>query len=141
MPLNWPQNNHTFAAEYQISGIPFVLTSADTELVAGGTAAFVAFPKVSQFVVVQHTGGGTSALRVGFTENGIGGTGGEHYFLIPDGVSSPMIPIRCKEIWFQNDAAAGDAIGFSLIAGMTSVEQFLHMTGSVGGTERIEGVG
>jgi hypothetical protein len=141
MPLAWTRNSHTFAAEYQISGIPFVITSADDQLEAGGTAAFVAFPHVSQFVVVRHTGGGTGALRVGFTENGVGATGDENYFLIPEDTATPVLPIRCKELWFQNDAATGDGIGFSLIAGMTNVEQFLQLTGSIGGTAMFEGVG
>ena len=84
MPLGLPTIHHGFAAEYQVSGIPFVLTSGDTVLTIAGNIVQVVLPQVSQFIVIQHIGG-TGALRVGFTNNGVGGTSGEHYFLVPDG--------------------------------------------------------
>ena len=140
MPLGLTENHHSFSAEYQISGIPFVLTSGDTDLTVNlGNVVQVVLPQVSQWVVVQHTGGGTGALRVGFTDNGIRGVENEHYFLVPNGDKSDPLHVRCRNLFFANDGVTGNsAIGFSLIAGLTSVPKFLHLTGSV---DRFEGVG
>ena len=152
MPLGWPTNSHTMASEYQIAGIPFVITSADDDLApnVGVPATFnsvrVTFPNVTQFVVIQNTGiaGGSAALRMGFTDNGVRHldiTQDEHYFLVLAGETTQKLPIRCKELWFASDGVTGaDNIGFSLLAGLTSVNQFLNLTVSVGGSAKFEGV-
>ena len=153
MPLNHPKSHHSFVPEYQVSGIPFVITSADDDLDPnlGNPVTFnsvrVTFPNVSQFVIVQNTGtaGASAALRMGFTDNGVRHldlTQDEHYFLVPAGETTQLLPIRCKELWFANDGVTGQAaIGFSVMAGLTSVDRFLHLTGSIAGDVVFEGVG
>ena len=98
MPLNWPQSGPGNVPEYQLSGVPFVTSSADTTgaAVAAGqcpacdppanasaaeiklahavTPYRVKFPYVSRWVQITNIHANNN-LRVGFTENGVRGVG------------------------------------------------------------------
>lgn len=62
---------------YQVSGMPFASSSIAAPA-SSGTPAAVAFPWVTQRVVIRNTSSGD--LRVGFSVNGIKGT---NYYVIP----------------------------------------------------------
>ena len=150
MPLNNPLANANNAAEYQVSGLPYVTSSYDGELLADLTPVKVSFPSVTQWVTVVNTG--AAALHFGFTSKGVNYppgavplTGhGNRITLSPSG-AHPCNPnnradnmrVRVKDIWLR--AAGGTATDFQIIAGLTHVSSgsFPTLTGSDG----IEGIG
>jgi len=106
MSLKWPKTGPNFTPAYQVSGIPFVTSSAANEVkgIDGNSASpepvEVKFPYVTKYVIVRNTG--ANELRVGFSARGmfapgerlsttLGGaakgalslTDNRNYFLIP----------------------------------------------------------
>jgi hypothetical protein len=149
MPLHYPKPNHNSAAEYQVSGIPFVTASVFNELDTD-TVVRVQFPYVTQWFQVVNSGYG--CLRMAFTENGVNGNPSANFYDIVSGSAntgasaSTTTPIpqtfhlRVKEIWLKgwpfNDSMKA---GFQIIAGLTNCKSrdFPTLTGSDG----FEGVG
>ena len=126
-----------YVPNYQLSGIPYVTSSASAE-VTNGVGLQVTFPYVTKSVTVHNIGG--SDLRVGFTELGVESYETANYFVLDTHGSTKdamvTFDVRCKEMWF---AGHGGATGFSLFASLTPVESsaFPVITGSNG----FEGVG
>ena len=74
---------------YQVSGVPYA-TSSITAPSNAGTPTEVSFPDITQRVVVSNINT-ASALRVGFSSNGVKGT---NYFIIPAASSSVVYPTQ-----------------------------------------------
>lgn len=74
---------------YQVSGIPYV-TSSIAAPASSGTPSEVSFPDVTQRIVVSNVNT-ASALRVGFSANGVKNT---NYFIIPAASSSVIHPTQ-----------------------------------------------
>ena len=74
---------------YQVSGAPYA-TSSITAPSNAGTPTEVAFPDITQRVIVSNVNT-ASALRVGFSSNGVKGT---NYFIIPAASSSVVYPTQ-----------------------------------------------
>jgi hypothetical protein len=74
---------------YQVSGIPYV-TSSITAPSNAGTPTEVPFPDITQRIVVSNVNT-ASALRVGFSSNGVKDT---NYFIIPAASSSVVHPTQ-----------------------------------------------
>ena len=146
MPLNYPQAGPSDVPSYQMSAIPFVTSSVQGEV--GGTPLLLRFPSVTRFMVVTNFSG--HVMRIGFTSNGISGSGGvsgskgestadrSNYFILSGNQSTPRMEIRCKEMFFMRDTSkdtggSGDC-AFSVFAGLTPVayQQFPTLTGSNG---------
>lgn len=72
---------------YQVSGIPFA-TSSIAAPASSGTPSEVSFSDVTQRIVVSNVNT-ASALRVGFSSNGIKNT---NYFIIPAATSTTLFP-------------------------------------------------
>lgn len=71
-------NGIGYVPAYQLSGIPYVTSSAGLE--CNGTSLNVVqikFPRVTRWVMLSVSGSSAAAggLRVGFTENGVNGVG------------------------------------------------------------------
>jgi hypothetical protein len=146
MALQYPLPNHRSANEYQMSGLPFVTSSAATEVdVNTGTPLEVKFPSLTRWIAVTNTGG--QDIRVGFTSNGVKSSGvdgaysvtgsGGRYFVIPNNSSgtpggSVRLELKCMSVFFLSNT--GTATGFSLAAGLTGIAetQFVNLTGSQG---------
>lgn len=133
-----------FVPAYQVSGVPFVTSSAANEVT---TAALeVGFPFVTRWVEVVNTG--DSDIRIGFSANGVLGQGGSvsgsaheltanhaNYFVL--GTSSSIAQgryrweIKCTRVFFATSAGTSD---FSLIAGLTGIPRsnLSALTGSDG---------
>ena len=120
MSINYPRPHHGSASEFQVHGFPFVTSSINNEVVTSGPVK-VTFPYVTQFVQITNTG--NSKLLVGFSENGVTGSS-----------MSPVLPIKCREIFFLTDVGT---TSFTLLAGLTNVTEFPVMSGSTG----FDGVG
>jgi len=145
MSMNWAENNHNYVPAYQQSGIPFVTSSADNKLTT--TPVKIVFPYVTRWIAVGTEGAGTTAVRLGFTENGVNGptagtdggpnqpftvTGSNaNYFLIKADGQTQRFEVKCTEVWLRSDSSTSQ---FSLMAGYTNVphDQFLKLTGSNG---------
>ena len=136
----------SFAPAYQISGVPFVTSSNGTNVT--NMPIRINFPYATRFFQVTNTG--QEPLRIGFTENGVNGVGGtvsgsatgyhsQNYFVLSgstsanNSTSTVRLELRCKSLFFRSDAP-GTKAGFTLVAGLTSVEssQFPILTGSQG---------
>jgi hypothetical protein len=74
---------------YQVSGAPYA-TSSITAPSNAGTPTQVSFPDITQRIVVSNVNT-ASALRVGFSANGVSGT---NYFIIPAASSSVVYPTQ-----------------------------------------------
>jgi hypothetical protein len=74
---------------YQSSGVPYATSSIAAPSNAG-TPTEVSFPDVTQRVFVSNINS-ASALRVGFSSNGVKGT---NYFIIPAASSSVVYPTQ-----------------------------------------------
>tara|TARA_R110001599_G_scaffold1169_21_gene5703 strand:- start:1742 stop:2188 length:447 start_codon:yes stop_codon:yes gene_type:complete len=140
MALNWPKMGPNYVPAYQISGLPFVTSSAAGELTNTGNVVKITFPFVTSNIAVTSVGADQGILRVGFTENGVNGIETHSYITLPvianKPVTSPQLKIRCKELFLRNDlgGGSGDAIGFSVFGQLTTIQgsEFPILTGSSG---------
>ena len=124
MPLDYPTWGVGDVPSYQLSAIPFVTSSAGTEV----------------GVIISNTdANGGDTLRIGFTAAGVSGSGGynssaadrSNYFLLNAGFTTGRMEIRCKELFFLS---AANTTGFSIMAGLTPINnnQYPILTGSAG---------
>ncbi len=136
MSLKYARSGAGNAAEYLVSGTPYVTRSATTEVPAvGGTPLKLSFPFVTRFFNIQNTG--ANPLRIGFSTNGTTGSVTSNYIVLDSGVTSSITyELKTKELYFLGE---GGTTGFEIIAGLTSVntKQFPILTGSNG----FEGIG
>jgi hypothetical protein len=143
MPLDNPKMGAGFVPAYQVSALPFV-TSSSTTGVHATNQTHIRFGSVTRWLVVRNIGG--KPLKVGFTSNGIAGTGahsssfdgqsqtpatGRNYFIVPVSGSTQRLEVRCKELFLT---AEEGLTGYSLFAGVTGIHDsiFPDITGSSG---------
>tara|TARA_R110001599_G_scaffold240149_1_gene439693 strand:- start:133 stop:609 length:477 start_codon:yes stop_codon:yes gene_type:complete len=126
-----------FVPAYQLSGVPYVTSSA-----AGMNEERIDFPQATRFIIVQNhgreTGDGTSkaGLRVGFTAHGVNvhGSSGKNYFTVPVSGSTGRLELRCKTLFIRADSiAAGTKVKFDVLAGLSAVDagEFPILTGTM----------
>jgi len=114
--LEWQYPGLSDVGSYQMSAIPFA--TGNVPVVASGTTTtVVSFPNVTKFVtVVNETTGTNSALRVGFSSNGVKGT---NYFILDNGESFTG-DWRITAIYLMGNAAT--TCTASVIAGVTNIQ-------------------
>jgi hypothetical protein len=105
---------------YQVSGIPYV-TSSIAAPASSGTPSEVSFPDVTQRIVVSNVNT-ASALRVGFSANGVKNT---NYFIIPAASSSVIHPtqefrVKVSSIFLLSNTATPTSA--SILAELTNIE-------------------
>lgn len=112
MGISWQKSGANHVPAYQMSGIPFVTSSAPSEVNGPDSDSVsiptkVTFPFVTKFITIRNTG--INGLRVGFASDGVVAPGerrasvdvdkvglsdgaiayaGRNYFLIPTGSSA-----------------------------------------------------
>ena len=133
----WPQPNHNYVPEYQVSSIPYV-TSSHT--LNAAEVSHVSLPYVSRWLVIHNHGNGV--LRLGFSLNGVNGTVNNNFYEIRSGEVTPRLEIKSKDLFLHAEASTS----FSLIAGLTGVnaKYFPVLTGSLtdeNGNELLKGIG
>jgi len=136
MSLNNPKSGTSATSEFQMSGIPWVIS--DT---ISSTVVRYQFPKVSKDItVVNNNTTASERLRIGFTENGVNGVG-ENYYVLLNGGSSLTLDSRVKEIYLLRAGAAD--ITVSVCANLTMIDSGMMpiLTGSLDGTALWDGVG
>jgi len=88
-------------SEYQVSGLPFAIT--------GSTSGQVAFPYVTQWIMLKAVSG---SLTVGFTEAGLNGV--NHFAVASAGGFTVPLYWKVKELWVSGSA-------YEIAAGLTMV--------------------
>lgn len=121
MPLDNPAPGPNSAAEYMVSGVPYLTSSV---LAASGSIG-IDFPFVTRTVKVRNFG--ANPLQVGVTQLGTVGPAATNYFVIPAGGSEEFW-IRTRRLWAYS--AAGSSV--SICAGLTTIpsRNFPILTGS-----------
>jgi len=136
MSNKWQTAGPNHVPSYQMSGIPFVTSSAASEVSGpdGNSVSLpikVSFPYVTKFLTIRNTG--INELRVGFSQNGVvkqgerlasdnadKTSGGSNFFLIPTGSggenaasaqSIQTFDLRCKEVYFLSNATKSNTPG------------------------------
>lgn len=116
--LDWQFPGLSDAGAYQISGVPYATASFTVPTLAAG-ALKIQFPYVTKFVTITNTVGGASrTLRVGFSQNGISGSG-TNYFTLDNGESYTG-EWRIEDIYLVSTSATIQASA-SIIAGLTNI--------------------
>ena len=141
MATNHPKAGPNSVPAYQLSGVPYVTSSAASEAPATNTAYLIPvkheFPYVTRFFQVECTNA-SHGLRVGFSLSGSMGT---NYFTVAADSKSDIYELRTKDLFFTSDTTT--ASSFRIIAGLTTISrnEFPILTGSVNGTAGFEGIG
>jgi hypothetical protein len=139
MSSNWAKTGWGYAPAYQVSGIPFVTSSANNEVKGHDTATepvHIKFPFVTKWFAIRCTDN-TRPLRVGFTRNGVYGPTSGSYMVLPKDGTAQDNPIRfdlaVTDLYFASDSQTL-ATDFCLIAGLTNIPRgnYLTLTGSAG---------
>ena len=149
MSLNWPRNDHNNVQEYQLSGIPYVSSSA-----AGGVNDVVgtlrfSFPFVSRWVMLCQFGVvGTAPIKVGFTSGSVNppgswtdDTGNNKNWIDVYSGGSMFGPyeVKCTDVWVTGGGFGGTNT-VHLIAGLTTVPSD-PLRQLLTGSNEFEGIG
>lgn len=132
MSLNNPSWGEGYVPAYQMSGMPYVISSN----VALGATRTITFDYVTKFVTVKNNSAvAANVISVGFTQNGM--IPGNSNFFTLSGSESISAEVRTSMLYISG--TNGASVPFSVMAGLTSipVSNFLIVTASNG----FDGVG
>ena len=135
MALNNPKPHHNVVGEFQVSGVPFVTSSAEAEVAT--TPIEMTFPYVSRWIMVENTHD-AHALRFGFSANGVKAQETANYFVLSGGQKTDRMELKCTSVWFRQHG--DEAVNYSLIAGLTNIGSGSYMT-LTGSTHTLDGIG
>jgi hypothetical protein len=135
-PKQGPPAGPNFVPAYQVSGVPYVTSSAGDDLTT--TPVEIGFPYATRFFAVTNVG--SEPIRVGFSQNGINGDVTKNYLVLSGNTSTPRLELRCKSLFLRTVSGTG---AFSLIAGLTGIpySQFPVLTGTLNNTGSFKGIG
>jgi hypothetical protein len=136
MALNNTRSGFSNVSEFQASPLPWVITGSTS----GTTVIKYTFPFVSKNITFHNLESSTKKLRIGFTENGVNGVGGNYYFIIDSG-DLLTLDARVTELYVRADTS--NTIEHSVYAGLTTIDRGMMplLTGSYNGSNIWEGVG
>lgn len=110
----YPIPGFSSAAEYQVSGIPFVTSSFNVDT----SVQRMDFAYVTRDITVDVSG--SAPLRIGFTSLGVSGAVTNNYFIVRPN-TTVTFDVRVKQIFFRADTGT---TGFSLLAGLTTIPAY-----------------
>lgn len=127
-----PVPGWNWGSEYQVSGIPFVTSSFAVDT----NPRRIDFDFVTRDIVIDNAG--TDSLRVGFSNNGVNGTGGDNYFLVRAN-TTVRFEVRIKHLFLR---ANSSTTTYSVLAGCTTIpaKQMPTLSGSMSGSINWRGV-
>jgi len=99
---------------YQVSGVPYVTGNILCAAAPADLPTQVAFPSVTSWIVVSNVGG-SADLKIGFSANGVGGIGGNHWLTLDQNQVSPKLEVKVTEIFLSGSD------GCSVMAGLTGI--------------------
>ena len=108
--------NHV--GSYQVSGIPYV-TSSLIAPASSSNPLEIVFPSVTKTVVVKNVHPSSSALRIGFSANGI--KNGTNYFVLQQNESFAA-DLKLTSIFLLSNN--GTAVSASIMAGLTGISGY-----------------
>jgi len=128
MSLDNVTPHHGSVSEYQASGVPYASSSHS---LTDTTVAQFNFPFVTRHLTVFNSG--TSAIRVGFTANGVNSVPDANYLILAPEGSTPRLEIKCVSLFVRKDEGTDPTV-VSVVAGITNIPDthFFTMTGSNG---------
>ena len=97
---------------YQVSGIPYVKGPIDNAANSGGPFKLT-FPKVTKFISLTNTDGGSGELICGFSSLGVSGL--TNAFVVPDG-QTLTLELKVTELYYT-----GSVSSFGVVAGLTFI--------------------
>ena len=136
MALNNTRSGFANVSEFQASSLPWVVTGSTTNT----TVTKYTFPFVTKSIIVHNVESSSKKLRIGFTENGVNGVGGNYYFVIDSG-DLVTLDVRVTELYVRADTS--NTISYSVLAGLTTIDKNMMplLTGSYDGQPIWAGVG
>lgn len=138
MSLNNPRSGTNVAAEFTMSGLPWVVSGTTVS----NTVTSYQLPKVTKNITFHNLSTTSNKfIRVGFTLNGVNGVGGNYYFSVNSG-ETVTLDARVKEVHVRGDTFT-DTLNYSLYCSLTMIDSTMMpiLTGSIGGTTMWEGIG
>ena len=115
--MQWPNPGLGSVGSYQMSGIPFA-SSSITVPVNSSTPLKIQFPYVTKFVtIVNESTTGQPAMRVGFSQLGVSGSG-TNYFILDPGESYTG-EWRLEDLFLISNTTAQTSA--SIVAGLTPI--------------------
>ena len=134
MGTNNPSAGYNSTNEFMVSGLPGVISAT-----AEATVTRYQFDKISKHIIVKNHHA-SAALRVGFTENGVGGVGGNYYFIVSAGQTFEF-DSRINQVFIKRDASTD--VPFSMFVALVGIDATMMplLTGSVAGVTFWNGVG
>jgi hypothetical protein len=136
MALNNTRSGFANISEFQASSLPWVATASTSNT----TVVKYSFPFVTKSIILHNLESTSKKLRIGFTENGVNGVGGNYYFLIDSG-DLVTLDVRVTELYVRADTS--NTIQHSVYAGLTTISNDMMpiLTGSLNGQAVWNGVG
>ncbi len=126
MSLKNPVPGFNFVGEYQLSGLPWVVSGS-----VSTTPVVHEFPYVTRAVTVTNNSAATNYLLVGFTQNGV--TLGTNSFPL-DGGKSVRLEVRVRDLWIKGQASS---VNYGVAAELTSINR-MHMAYLTGSASNFE---
>lgn len=125
MALNNMQQSEAYAPAYSISATPFVTSSTLTL----GQIKEISFGYATKFLIIKNTGATSTAMAIGFTENGLKPSNSN--FFILSGSESFGGDIRVSKVFLSGSSGT---TSFSIIGGLTFIPErnMIQLTGSNG---------
>ena len=123
--MNWPYAGLGNAPSYQVAGIPFTTYSAAIPSL-GNAPLQITFPYVTKNVSV-HLFNKNKILRVGFSQNGITGSGTNYFFIDSNSPSDPIFTfdVKCSSIFLlSDDTTTLTASVYAALTGIPTSELF-----------------
>jgi hypothetical protein len=115
--MQWPNPGLGSVGSYQMSGIPFA-SSSITVPVNSSAPLKIQFPYVTKFVtIVNESTTGQPAMRVGFSQLGVSGSG-KNYFILDPGESYTG-EWRLEDLFLISNTTAQTSA--SIVAGLTPI--------------------
>ena len=124
MPLNNARSGYNSVAEYQMSGLPWVLSSS----LAAGAATAIDFPYGTRAINIINNSSAGNFLRIGFTSNGV--SNANCYLL--NGGQQVRPEVRVRTLWLS----ASSAVSYCILAELTTIESLhiMPLSGTVTGS-------
>lgn len=118
---------------YQVSGYPFV-TGSLTAPTASAAPLEITFPSLTQRIQVLNTG--ATAIKIGFSANGVSGSGTSHYLVqeVAAGKQNHVeLRVKTNKLFIQSSGAAVSGIYVEAeLTGITGYELASSLSGTSG---------
>ena len=125
MSLNNAYPGEGYAPAYQVAATPFVTSST----LALGQVKEIRFDQVSRFLTIKNTGATSTAMCVGFTENGLKASNSNYFVL--SGSEAFSGELRTTRVFLSGSVGSPT---FTIVAGLTAIpsRNAVLLTGSNG---------